>query len=341
MRRWFYISIAAYLLVACQRADMAYLEETLYVRNDGADMPAYVFGNGESKTFIAILHGGPGGNGLEYRAGTYAEQLEERYAMVYWDQRGQGMAQGTYGSQDMNMNQMVDDVRALLHTLRTHYGDDIRIFLFGHSWGGTLGTKFMIDTANQALVDGWIEADGAHDIPRLNIEAVKLFRQVAAEQIAAGNSTDKWTEILEWANGLDTNNLGLDEGGEINQRGYEAEDLLAQDGLLDMGDYSFTTPLDPTNALTSFLSGNYTNGLLEEENEATALTDSLHQITVPCLFLWGQYDFVVPPQLGVDAYNRVSSTDKELVIFTRSGHSPMDNESDLFTAEMIEFIERN
>lgn len=328
-------------LTGCQRSELSYLEETVYVRNDGADMPAYVFGNGSSKTFIALLHGGPGGNGLEYRVGTYAEQLEERYAMVYWDQRGQGMAQGTYFSDEVTIAQMVDDTRALMLVLRERYGDDIRIFVLGHSWGGTLGTAFMIDSANQALVDGWIEADGAHDIPRLNKAAIRLFLDVGAEQIALKNNVLEWADIVEWAYDVDTNNITLDQGGEINERGYKAEELLSEDGILASGDGSYAPLLSPTNQLTSFLSGNYTNGLLNDENEATALTDQLHRITVPCLFLWGKYDFVVPPQLGEDAYNLVSSADKELVIFEQSGHSPMDNEPDLFVEEVVDFIDRN
>jgi len=59
-------------------------------------MPAYLYGNFDSKTFIVLLHGGPGGNGLEYRSGKYAEMLEEQFAMVYWDQRGQGNSRGNY-----------------------------------------------------------------------------------------------------------------------------------------------------------------------------------------------------------------------------------------------------
>ncbi|HAW19856.1 MAG TPA: hypothetical protein DCX14_06705 [Flavobacteriales bacterium] len=87
--------------------------------------------------------------------------------------------------------------------------------------------------------------------------------------------------------------------------------------------------------------GNYTSGVIHDEVEASSMTDALHLIDVPCLFLWGKYDFVVPPQLGKDGFNKVSSADKELVIFQYSGHSPMVNEPELFAAEIIEFINRN
>lgn len=327
--------------ISCQKSDPIELSETIYVKNDGAEMPVYIRGNGASNTFLVILHGGPGGNGLEYHLGTYAEQLESSYALAYWDQRGQGMAQGHFSSESLNMDQMTDDLRAVIFVLKERYGQDIRVFLLGHSWGGTLGTAFLLNDSNEAMVNGWIESDGAHDIPKLNIESVKLFQQVADEQISLGNSVDSWKSFLEWANGIDTNSITLDQGGEINTKAYEAEQLLLDDGILEDPDPSFPPLIGPTNQLTSYLMGNFTSATLEEEIENTSLTSQLNGIKVPCLFLWGKYDFVVPPQLGIDALNQVNTTDKELIIFQYSGHSPMDNEPDLFVSSIRDFVDRN
>ncbi|MFK8046387.1 MAG: alpha/beta hydrolase, partial [Crocinitomicaceae bacterium] len=65
----------------------------------------------------------------------------------------------------------------------------------------------------------------------------------------------------------------------------------------------------------------------------------LNKITIPSQFLWGKYDFVVPPAVGVDAYNRVSSVNKEIIIFEKSGHSPMSNEPVKFANSIIDFVE--
>ena len=51
--------------------------------------------------------------------------------------------------------------------------------------------------------------------------------------------------------------------------------------------------------------------------------------------------FVVPPALGEDAFEKVSSDVKKLVIFESSGHSPMSNEPDLFVDEVLSFINSN
>lgn len=79
--------------------------------------------------------------------------------------------------------------------------------------------------------------------------------------------------------------------------------------------------------------------ILNKDSENYQLTNQLYQIEVPALFLWGKYDFVVPPAMGQMAFDRVSSTQKELVIYEKSGHSPMTNEGELMTPKVKEFIE--
>jgi len=49
----------------------------------------------------------------------------------------------------------------------------------------------------------------------------------------------------------------------------------------------------------------------------------------------------VPSRLGEDAYSFVTSTDKKLILFDKSGHFPMDNEPEKFVQAVSAFIERN
>ena len=335
--------------VSCQSDDPSATEDVFYVRHNGADMPAYVYGNASSNTFVILLHGGPGGSGLEYRFGQYSQQLEERYAMVYFDQRGQGMAQGQYSPEDITLDNMVDDVRALALTLKAKYGEDISLFLMGHSWGGTLGTAVVVKEDYQSLFKGWIEVDGAHDLPLTYAGGIRLFQQVGNDQVAAGNSPEFWEEILERVNGMSTNPAeALDEDIlYLNQKGFEAEGYLQDAGILYSGDTSnlgqlFANILVYNNLLTSFWSGSYTNQSLYDKGlEQYTATPELGKVTIPTLLMWGRYDFVVNPEVGETALQALGSADKELVYFEGSGHSPMDSEPALFVNTVITFIERN
>ena len=340
--------ITSLSLPACESDDPAFLEDVLYVRRNGADMPAYIYGNGASNTFVILLHGGPGGSGLEYRFGQYAADLEERYAMVYLDQRGQGMAQGNYSVPDVTIDEMVEDVRALALTLRHKYGDNISLFLMGHSWGGTLGSAVMVTQDYQNLFRGWIEVDGAHDLPLVYSAGIRLFQTIGTQQIAAGNSVDFWQEILDSVNLMNPDPaFALDDDIlYLNQKGFEAEGELNSAGVLNDSDFSgfdqqLTNSLVYNNALTAWWSGNITNGRLTEAGlEQYSATPLLNRITTPTLLLWGKYDFVVSPELGESALAQLGSTDKQLIIFDYSGHSPMDTEPDLFVTSVVSFVDR-
>lgn len=331
------------VLVGCSKTDLtAEQADTLYVRADGADMPVYVHGNAASKKFILMVHGGPGGNGLEYRTGSYAESLEADFAMCYWDQRGQGMSHGHYAADEVTVNRMVEDLHAVVLALRLRYGQDIKIYVLGHSWGGMVGTAYML-SKYAGEVQGWIEANGAHDIPLLNVELVKMMRRVSQEQIDIGNNVDFWTELQTFAHSLDTNQITVEQGGELNSRAFDAE---ANHSAVNAGEGATSSLMrelffGPTNLLTSAVAGNVTADLLLQEAETTSLTDRLGEIQTPTLLLWGQYDFVVPPTLGESAFARIGTSDKELVIFEHSGHSPMDNEPQAFVAKVREWIGRH
>lgn len=331
------------MMISCNKdEDLVNVDEVIWVRSNGADMPVHVHGTLENSTIILIVHGGPGGNGLEYRSGKYTEPLEARYAMAYWDQRGQGMSHGHYSDGDVTVSQMADDLDAVIKVLKAKYGANNKLVVLGHSWGGTLTAKYMVTGNNQQNVDAWIEANGAHDIPQLNHDAISMFINVANQQIAAQNNVANWQGILDWASGIDSNNVTSEQSGEINQKGFEVEAWLTEDGVMqepEQGGTHVPGLSGPTNPLTSFLAGSATSNLLNDEVEATALTSQLSNVTIPTLVLWGRYDFVVPVSLGYDTYDNISSTNKQIVIFEKSGHSPMSNEWEAFSNSIISFVD--
>ena len=343
--KYIYILLIGLVLFSCKKEqDPDNLDEIIYVRNKGADMPVYIHGNVSSGTILLVVHGGPGGNGLEYRPGLWTVDLEQKYAVAYWDQRGQGMAQGHYDKSEVTIAQMADDMNAVVKVLKAKYGNNVGVFALGHSWGGTLTSKYMITDDLQYNLKGWIEFDGAHDMPKNDIEAVKLFIEVANEQIAAGNSVDKWQGILDWATQIDTNNITQEESLQLNQKGFEVESWLIADGVMQKGEPGGTEEskfFGQVNPLTSTITGLQTNSMLNDENSKYSATDELYKVEIPCLFIWGKYDFVVPPSLGYDAYEKVSSQVKTFVLLEKSGHSGMDNEWEKTKNAIIEFMDAN
>jgi len=342
MKKILIIVLLSTIFMGCNKDSLDKpLADILYVKSNGNSMPAYIYGNGKDKVFMLLLHGGPGGNGIEYRDGLYAELLEKEFAVIYWDQRGQGMAQGKPDKADLNIELMAQDIEKLIAVIRYKYGKDSKIFLYGHSWGGMLGSAFIVNKDRQKLVSGWIESNGAHDLPFLNIETVKLFITIGNEQIAKNHSVAQWTDIVKWAKAIDTNNISSEISGELNSKAFEVEDLLGNDGeLADSKPSDKLYFYSPINKITNFITGNKTNLLLNDEIEKTSFTPQIGNIAVPCLFMTSKFDFVVPPALAIDAFQRKVGMDKELKIFEFSGHSPMNGEAELYANTIINFIKK-
>ncbi len=317
--------------------------QRFYFRNDGADLAVQIDGNMASKTFILLLHGGPGGGGSAYNAGLYSDLLEQEYAMVYMDQRGNGASQGNYNKSDLTLTQNSKDVYALVLFLKKKFGDDISLFLMGHSWGGMTTAHALIHTDIQSELKGWIEVDGAHDFTKNSIEAVKLFEKIGKEQLALANEVEFWTEIVDRVSKIDTNNISDDDEYFLNSNGFKAESKIEEIKTPDNGEGSgpaYGILNSPDISLAVFLSNNFGNPVLNEDSQKNPLTDRLSEIKIPSQFLWGKYDFVVPPALGFSGFDLVGTNDKQLVIFEHSGHSPMVNQPEAFAKMVINFVEK-
>ncbi|MCP4805856.1 MAG: alpha/beta hydrolase [Proteobacteria bacterium] len=315
------------------------LDDQVWLRVDDADLRLRLQGDESTGLYVVVLHGGPGGNGHEYDLGTWIRDMEERGVVVTYDQRGQGASRGSYDASTITLQRMADDTEAVVQYVRSRGGQDADIVLLGHSWGGTLGTAALLRTDVQDELAGWVESDGAHDIPLLNRYALEMFRDVGAAEIAAGRNVRSWNEMVSFAEGVDPNDVTLDEGSTINSYGFTAEGLLVEgwDESVAPGEALAWGLGSPVPWIAGFASGNETSSLLLDEVEATSMTDELGDITVPTLLLWGGYDFVCPPQLGVDADERIP--DSELVVFSESGHSPMDSEAEAFSQALTGWLD--
>jgi len=337
------ISLALVLLFSsCEKDDLSStLSDVLYIKHKGAEMPAYIYGNGKEKIFLIILNGGPGGKGLEYRIGG-VKDLEENYAVVYFDQRGSGMSTGNYSKSEITPALMAEDVLALVKVLKYKYGNDLKLFLLGHSWGGLLGTKVML--TDQSQFKGWIEVDGGHNLKHLYNDLIVRFNEVADGQISENHSIGYWNEVKEKIKNLGDEGCSDENASELNQLGFDSEIYLRKDDVLgkqsgisiDITNYFYEESLLIT-AISSVVVNNNLSYIWTEID----YTQELNTITIPSMVMWGKYDLVIPYNQGEDAYNHLGSSKKTWVSFEESGHSPMMDEYEKFTNEVIKFIEAN
>jgi pimeloyl-ACP methyl ester carboxylesterase len=172
-----------------------------------------------------------------------------------------------------------------------------------------------------------------------------MFKEYAPIMIDGGFSIDFWNEVFEFVNELDT--ISDADISSLNSYGHSAEQYLANDGFITGQDnlnelltYSYASKHNSITANVNLFFTNTGFGMFDEVSN-TDFTNELHNITIPCLFLWGKYDFVIPPALGIEAYQNVSTPPKQkrMIIFETSAHSPMINQPQAFSDQVIQWIE--
>lgn len=325
-----------------------------YVKREGVRFPVWVRGNIEDDTFVVILHGGPGSTGTQYfHYGAY-EGLEDSYAVVYWEQRASGYSQGngSGGQENLNAEVLSRDLEAVIDALQFRY-EPASVFLLGHSWGGALGTAFLgNDVDRQSKVDGWIEVTGAHNWELGQELSVAWVQEKAKGFIDDFKSSDSekryWRDALAW---YEANPLGawdridtmqwilqhvayveeadgyfLSCNGNVIEKHLEEIPGLDLHGLMQFyGPWAWFTD----------------QGTPLWESQRAITTDKMHLITLPSLIVWGRHDGILPVALAQDAYDRLGTpaSDKSIVIFENSAHSPMFEERDGFNQAVRDFIE--
>jgi len=314
--------------------------ERFYFRHNNADLAVEVNGKISGKNFILMLHGGPGAGSNGDNYGLAADLLEEQYAIAYLDQRGHGASKGNYKKSDLTLQTNSEDIYALTRFLKQKYGSDINVFLLGHSWGGMTGTHAMLNTRLQQEIKGWIAVAGAYDFPFMYNELVKMFIDIGGQEIAAGRNVNEWQERVNLAKSMDTTRMTIPQRLELNSLAHSSEVLFEEIKDIDVGSgFSHGLVKIPTLTMSAWFANLTTALAYKEEIHKTALTDRLDEIKVPTLLLWGKYDFVVPPTLGISANERIP--DSELIMFEKSAHAPMANEPHKYVDAVVDFIERN
>lgn len=318
------------------------VKDHFFLKNDGAVMPVFVNGNTSSKVFVIYLHGGPGATALEaYQNNTSPFfQLQQKYAVVYWDQRCSGAAQGQCNN--LTMSSYVDDLDKLITLLQYRYAPDLKIFLIGHSWGGSLGIRYLTTADNQSKVSGWIEVGGGHNVPKIVMLEREMVNEVGNRQIALGNQVVAWQDKMVKANALNLSDV--DDLYEMNRIAVQCEQLMTKADSVNkkignsfFKDYFFS-PLDPG---ASPVNSQQTFKAMKNELAVLDLSENTALITIPTLLIWGKYDFRVPPAFAKEAFDQYGASKKELFLFDRSAHFVQWNQPALFYETVTAFIEMN
>lgn len=344
MRYLLYILSISFFFSSCKQEELIVdqIDEHFFLENDCAIMPIQVQGKTDKKTYVIMLHGGPGDSGIQsFAANGVFTQIESKFAMVYYDQRLAGTTQGTCKGAELDISQYVEDLDKLQELLRFKYGSDIDVFLMGHSWGATLGLDYLVNGARKADIKGYIHVNGSHNIPKLLVEQRSMLRQYGPQQISLGNKISEWQGILEVVETADSTSFE----GQIQVLGetYKTEPLMIAADSVNPSELSYTRIISVlANSLLVVTNTQANdNRTLYEKLLVYDISADLPQVSTPIAIYWGKFDFVHPPAMARDIFSLVGSVNKELFFFEKSHHSPMAHENEAFQDKVIDFVERN
>lgn len=341
------IFIIAAIVSSCENEEISprvsdNSSELLWLRNDGFDMPVLIEGNTASNIFILFLHGGPSDGAIlinNYFEGA-TNKLEKHFAMAYWDQRGIGESVGRLKNKQLNRLQYLEDLEKLIILLKHRYGNNIQLFLMGHSWGGILGQSYLVKHNKEQNIKGWIEIGSLHSVTDMKIFGKQRLKMIADEQIQKGKSIEQWKEYKNMADNYCADCINTH--ADINkyfQLTIPAEQLAYEDGEIKSG----------CQARLSYIFYRFESILEDEvsvEDKVIAdfsdfdISSELYKIEVPSLFIFGKYDIHVPIELAYKAKELYGTPPEDFHIkeFKYSDHSPLTCEPLLFQETVIEFI---
>jgi pimeloyl-ACP methyl ester carboxylesterase len=118
------------------------------IKVGGVDQWILIRGWNRDNPVLLLLHGGPGFPCMPFAH--LASDLEKRFIVVHWDQRGAGKSYLPSEDSSMNIKQFVSDTLELSDLLRARFNEE-RIFLGAHSWGSVIGALAVAEAPDRFL----------------------------------------------------------------------------------------------------------------------------------------------------------------------------------------------
>jgi proline iminopeptidase len=267
-----------------------------------------VMGEGE-KTPILTLHGGPGGTHRYFYQ--LSPQTDER-SVILFDQLGGGRSEYHIDTTLMTVDHFVEQVKAVKEEL-----DLEEFYLLGHSWGGALAVEYYLTYPEG--IKGLILSSPLISTPRWEADADTLIMTLPA----------KMQDIIENANTT----------GDYVSEEYKKADAYywSQFGLRTAKN---DHPLDTIEVSGNSIIYNYMWGPSEFRCTGTLKdfdrTESLSKISVPTLFLTGEFDEARPQTVK---YFSKQVHNAEFAVIKGAGHSTLHDNQESYNEILANFLE--
>ncbi len=264
------------------------------------------YGNPNGKP-ILFLHGGPGAGCSSFHKNFFDHK---KYKVIFIDQRGSGKST-PYGEIINNTtNDLIHDIELIRKKLKIN-----KWFIFGGSWGSTLGLLYGIKYPKNCL--GFLLRGvflGTKDEINWFLYGIKKFFPEAHQKFISEIPVKHRDSILNWYhNQLNSknNNVVLNAASYWNQ--YEISCSTLKYIQRQGGSYEAL-------AIAKIETHYFVNDCFLEDNY---IINNLKKISsLPCVIIQGRHDVICPPQNAINLAKKLKKSKIEIV--EDGGHSAFE-----------------
>ena len=298
----------------------------------GVSQQIFLRGKDSTNPILLILHGGPGFSEFAYFR-TFNRELENKFVVVNWDQRGTHLSYSdSIEEKSMTFDQLVSDTHELAGKLKTRLRKN-KIFLLAHSAGTITGVKYALRYPEDLyayigvgqVVNGMkneMESlsyalkmakrnNNKTAIVELN-EVQKNYPSLPLKSLAYVYTERKW---LEYFGGV----YHTKSFSDLFESLAAEESALINDSLGNKGGQFSMQHLWKELLSVDFLS-----------------TDTVFKM--PFFLIFGKYDYNTPTDLAKQYFDKIKAPLKQFFIFENSGHLIPFEEPDKFNKLLTQTI---
>jgi len=289
----------------------------------------------KSKPIMLFLHGGPGVPELFTMKQEMAE-LEKKFVMVYWEQRGAGKS---YKSKDLTLEQIISDTQELSTWLIKNYAQE-KIYLMGHSWGTFLGLLVLHKSPEYYhAYMGIGQVTHQYEAEKISLAWIKekakerndnrAMKKIATLELPALDApTKEWSRFLN----IHRSYLWKYGGSFVETKGILRKMIKS---FIFFREYSLKEKI------VFVPSAIYSLEQLWHDVVGINLFETIERVEVPVYIFQGKQDYQVSYSLAKDFFEKLDAPKKEFFSFENSAHSPHIEESERFNCCVDRVLEEN
>lgn len=300
---------------------------------NGVKHSVFIKGENALNPVLLILHGGPGFSDF-YFWQTHNKELEQRFTVVTYDQRGTGLSYNdTLPPGSITIEQLEDDALSLIHILKERFKKE-KIYFVGYSFGSIMGMHLIqkypslfqayigVGQVTSMYLNEKVSLDYSIRQAGLKKDSVAMAQLQKLRKHYPSRSKNELSELYLSRKWLRHFHGDFCEGTNVGQL-YKNMDSFAKQ-------YYKNSLIAKGQAFTM-------NAMWDEVMQVD-LFNTVREVKVPVYFIAGRCDYNTPSTLAYKFFRKLKAPQKQFIWFENSGHYAAFVEPEKFNRIMVQEV---